>query len=43
MLWRVITPFLTITYIDDKVSYQAELDKFVSDLKKFFFVGGETF
>ena len=43
MLWNVIIPFLNITYIDDKASYQTKLDKFVSDLKKFYLVGGETF
>ena len=43
MLWHVITPFLTITYIDDIASYQAKLDKFVSDLKEFYLVGSETF
>ena len=43
LLWHVITPFLTITYIDDKASYQAKLDKFVSDLKKFYLIGSETF
>ena len=43
MLWHIITPFLTITYIHDKASYQTKLDKFISDLKKFYLVGGETF
>ena len=43
MLWHVITPFLTITSIDDKASYQTKLDNFVSDLKNFYLVGGETF
>ena len=43
MVWHEITPFLTITYIDDKASYQAKLDKFVLDLKEFYLLGSETF
>ena len=43
ILWNVISPFLNISYIDEKASYLTEFKKFESDLKKFYLVRGETF
>ena len=41
--WLDITPFLVITIIDDKAKYKSDLEKFESNLKKFYIVGAKTF
>ena len=42
-LWLDITPFLVITIIDDKAKYKSDLEKFESNLQKFYIVGAKTF
>ena len=42
-LWYEISPFLCIAHVKDKVLYPAKLDKFDSDVNKFYAAGANTF
>ena len=42
-LWYEISPFLCIAHVKDKELYPAKMDKFDSDVKKFYAVGANTF
>ena len=43
LIWKKITPFFTITTIDDITKYEQEMNNFVENVKEFYDIGKLSF
>ena len=43
LIWKKITPFFTITTIDDTTKYEQDMNNFVENVKKFYDIGKRSF